>query len=131
MFGNTAEPIARACSVQDVEVPEVLAQCRRIAAALRHSDTILVEAFGTTLALRLWPQDSAQNREIRAERRGLSYRADLMSRNRAKFSSAEATRSLAACLVQFPTEQAAFRALISKLGFDPDPPADWKEPSTD
>jgi hypothetical protein len=127
-LGHALQPISRACSPQSIQDPPVLEQCRGIAQALRQSDSMLIEAFGSTLALRLWPEDSAQARAIQVERRTLSYRADLMARNTTLLNSAAATRALAGYLVQYPTEQGAFRALLLKLGLVADPPPDWQEP---
>jgi hypothetical protein len=126
-FMPTFEPVSRACSVQDVQEAAVLAQCRQIAAAFRHADTALLEAYGSTLALRLWPVDSAEGHEIAAERRALRYRVDLMTRYAAKVNSPQARKTLAALIARYPTEQTAYRALFLELGLKPDPPANWTE----
>ncbi len=120
-------PVSRACSPQGVQQPDVLDQCRRIATAFRNADRTLLEVYGTTLAVGLWSPDSPEGREITAERRGLSYRADLMTNYRTKFGSTQATNSLMANIAKYPTEQAAFRALIADLGLNPDPPASWSD----
>jgi hypothetical protein len=119
------QPVTRACSVEDVQDPEVLAQCQRIAAAFTKADTVLFEAYGTTLALRLWPEGSAESQQITTERRGVRYRIDKMSRFSAKFNSPAATRVLAGYVQRYPTEQTALRALFGDLGMPPDPPANW------
>jgi hypothetical protein len=119
------QPVSRACSEQDVEEAEVLAQCRRIAASFMKADTVLFEAFGTTLALRLWPEGSAESQQITLERRGLRYRMQQMSNLAAKFNSPTATRDLAGYVERYPTEQSALRALFTNLGVAPEPPANW------
>jgi hypothetical protein len=121
------QPVTRACSVQDVQDPEVLAQCRRIAAAFMNADTMLFEAYGSTLGLRLWPEGSAESQQITTERRGLRYRMDEMSRYAAKFNSPAATRVLAGYVQRYPSEQTALRALFTNLGVAPDPPATWMD----
>jgi len=124
------EPVSRACSVQDIQQPDVLAQCRRIAAAFRGADTAVLEAYGSSLAIRLWPEGSAESRDIELERRGLRYRVELMTRNTQKVNSPHAQQTLVALISRYPTEQAAYHALFVELGLKPDPPADWTEPVT-
>lgn len=119
------QPLSRACSVEDVKVPEVLAQCRQIAAALMKADTVLLEAYGSTLAIRLWPVGSAQRQQVLSQRRVVRYRIDEMSRYPAKFNSPGATRALARYVQRYPSEQLALRALFAELGVPPDPPAKW------
>jgi hypothetical protein len=126
-FTPTFEPVARACSIEDVQQPEVLAQCRQIAAAFRHADTALLEAYGSTLALRLWPVESVEGHAIAAERRGLRYRVDLMTRNATKINSPQAKKTLATLIARYPTEQTAYRALFVDLGLKPDPPESWTD----
>ena len=119
------QPVSRACSEQDVQQPEVLALCRRIAAAFMRTDTILLEAYGSTLAIRLWPEGSAESQQITLRRRALRYRTEEMSRLAAKFNSASAARALAGYVQRYPSEQSAMRALFIELGVAPDPPANW------
>ncbi len=126
-FAPTFDPVSKACSTQDLQQAAVLAQCRDISAAFRHADTALFEAFGTSLALRLWPEASAEARAIGAERRALRYRVDLMVREAAKINSPQARKTLATLITRFPTEQAAYRALFVDLGLNPDPPPGWTD----
>jgi hypothetical protein len=119
------QAVSRACSVQDVQDPEVLAQCRRIAAAFMKADTVLFEAYGTTLAIRLWPEGSTESQQITVERRGLRYRMEQMRRFAAKFNSPAATRALAGYVQRYPTEQTALGALFADLGMPTEPPANW------
>jgi hypothetical protein len=125
------QPISRACQAQEIQRPDVLDQCRRIAAALRRGDTTLVEADGSSLALRLWPAGSAERLEVIKERQVLRYRVELMTRYATQLNSPQATQALAGLLTQYPTEQTAFRALYVRLGLKPDPPADWVDPRPD
>jgi hypothetical protein len=119
------QPVSRACSVEDVKDALVLAQCRQIAAALMKADTELLEAYGSTLAIRLWPVGSEQLQQVIAQRRVVRYRIDQMSRYPAKFNSPAATRALAGYVQKNPSEQTALRALFVELGVAPDPPAKW------
>lgn len=119
------QPVSRACSEQDVQQPDVLTQCRQIAAAFMKADTVLIEAYGSTLAIRLWPEGSAESQQITRQRRGLRYRTEEMTRLAAKFNSPSATRALAGYVQRYPSEQTALRALFTDLGVPPDPPANW------
>jgi hypothetical protein len=127
-FAPALQPVTRACFGQAEPLPEVLAECRQIATAFRHGDTTLVEAFGTSLALRLWPADAVESRQIAQERRALRYRVDLMGRNAALLNSPQAMRALVPLLTRYPDEQGALRAQYLQLGLNPDPPAGWGEP---
>jgi hypothetical protein len=126
-FAPAFDPISRACSVQDIQQPEVLGQCRQIAAAFRNADTSLFEAYGSSLALHLWPDGSAESRQIAEERRALRYRVELMTRNEKKINSPQAQRILAPLISRYPTEQATYHALFVALGLVADPPANWTE----
>ncbi len=119
------QPVSRACSVEDVKEAAVLTQCRQIAAALMKADTLLLEAYGSTLAIRLWPAGSEQLQRIIAQRRVVRYRMDQMGRNSAKFNSPAATRALAGYVQRYPSEQLALAALFAELGVPPEPPAKW------
>jgi hypothetical protein len=125
---SALDPISRACQAQEIQRPDVLGQCRQIAAAFRHGDTSVVEANGTSLALRLWPAGSAERLEVSNERHILRYRVELMTRHGAQLNSPQATEALAGLLGQFPTQQTAMRALYIRLGLTPDPPANWVDP---
>ncbi len=125
---SALQPISRACEAQEIQLPDVLGQCRRIAAALRHSDTSVVEADGSSMGLRVWPEGSAERLAVINERQVLRYRVDLMTRYAAQLNSPQATHALAGLLTQYPTQQAAMRALYVRLGLQPDPPSDWVDP---
>jgi hypothetical protein len=126
-FMTPMPPAAAICSANEIRQPDVLTQCRQIAAAFRHGDTVLLEAYGNALAMGLWTQGSAESVELAAERRALHYQMDLMTNYSAKLNSEQATRSLAAFLAKYPTEQTAFHAWYVELGLNPDPPAGWAD----
>ena len=119
------QPVARACSLEDVQQSEVLGQCRAIAAAFLKADTVLFEAYGSTLALRLWPPGSEQSQAIVRQRRALRYRSEQMLRLHEKFNSPAATRALAGFVQHAASEQMALKALFADLGVPPEPPASW------
>ncbi|HEY4341716.1 MAG TPA: hypothetical protein VGM97_17360 [Steroidobacteraceae bacterium] len=130
-FITALQPISRACQAQEIKRPEALVQCRRIAMVLRHADTTLLEANGSSVAMRVWPAGSAERREVISERRALRYRVDLMTRYAKQLNSPQAIDTLAGLIAQYPTEQAAMRALYVHQGLKPDPPTDWVDPQPD
>jgi hypothetical protein len=118
-------PVSKACSAQEIQQPEVLAQCRQIAAAFRRGDTELFAMYGTSLGTRLWPAGSPERAQFAAERRVQHYRMELWISHSRKLNSLAADRLLGTLYAQYPTEQEVFRALYVRLGLQPDPPADW------
>jgi hypothetical protein len=115
------QPVSTSCSKTAIANEDVLAQCRRIAAALEHADTILFESYGNHLAARLWPAGSAESIAIASQRRVLDYRLDLWSVKQKELNSPQAVRTLARLYGQYSTEQATFLALYADLGLSPDP----------
>ena len=91
----------------------------------------MVEAGGSSLALRVWSQDSAERVEVIKERQVLRYRVELMTHYATQLNSPQATNALAGLLTQYPTQQATMRALYEHLGLKPDPPANWVDPLPD
>jgi hypothetical protein len=122
------QPISTSCSASAIANQDVLAQCRRIFAALEHADTVLIESYGNRRAARLWPDGSAESMAIAAQRRILDYHMNLWVERPRTLNSRKATRTLAGLLGQYSTEQEAYLALYADLGLQPDPPADWKLP---
>ncbi|HTV79385.1 MAG TPA: hypothetical protein VMF03_14095 [Steroidobacteraceae bacterium] len=127
-FALDYDPITRLCLQPPLQA-EMLEPCRQIAAAFRQGDTAVVEAYGSSLALNLWPANSPERLAVIAERRRLRYRVELMDRNRARLNSAQATRALAGLVGHYASEQAAYHALYLRLGLNPDPPSNWKDPA--
>jgi hypothetical protein len=120
------QPISKACRGKALEQPEVLDTCRRLSAVLRRGDTYITESFGLSLAMRLWPADSAANHEASEARRVLRYRIDTGSKLSAHFAGKEATSYLQ-LLRTHPSEQEAGLADITAAGLSPDPPPGWRE----
>jgi hypothetical protein len=126
-FSLALDSISRLCLVPRLQ-PEMLEPCRQIGVAFQQGDTAVLEAYGSSLALNLWPAGSPQRVDVALERRQLRYRVDLMDHNKAKLNSAQASRTLAALVGHYPTEQATYRAFYVRLGLNPDPPDTWKDP---
>jgi hypothetical protein len=122
------QPIEMACSRSALADGELRSQCRRIATALEHGDSILFESYGNRLAARVWPEGSAESIAIAARRRVLDYRMSLWTAKSRQLNSPKAMRTLVTFVGQYPTEQQAYVALCASLGLSPQPPADWKRP---
>lgn len=127
-FSLTFAPVTGLCLVPRLQ-PDMLDSCRQIATAFQKGDTAVVEAYGSSLALNLWPTQSAERLAVAGERRQLRYRVDLMNHNKTRLNSVEATKTLAALVGHYPTEQATYNALYTRLGLPPDPPESWKDPT--
>jgi hypothetical protein len=113
--------IAASCSETAIANEDVLAQCRRMAAALAHADTILFESYGNHLAARLWPAGSTEGIALASRRRVLDYQMQLWSVKQKELNSPQAVRTLARLYGQYSTEQATFLALYANLGLSLDP----------
>ena len=97
----------------------------------RHSawaTSAVVEAYGSSLALNLWPAGSAELADVAPERRAAALPRGADGPQHDKLNSPQAARTLAALVERYPTEQATYRALYVKLGLNPDPPDGWKDP---
>lgn len=119
------QPVAKACAAQEIQQPEVLAQCRQIADEFRQGDIYIFEMYGTSLGRRFWPEGSVEWAQIAAERRRAHYWQDVWSHHLIRLNSKSSSRIQATLYAQYPTEQQVFRALYLRLGFKPDPPAGW------
>ncbi len=128
-FLPALQPVSKACSAQEVQQPDVLAQCRQIAAAFRQGDSMLLASYGASLAQRFWPEGSVERAQAAAEHRAVHYWQDMWSRHSIRLNSLAAARMLARLYSQYPTEQGAQRELFVRLGLKPDPPADWVDPT--
>jgi hypothetical protein len=124
------QDMVRACKGAAWEEPEVLAACRRVATILRRGDTCLTQMIGLAIARRVWPQDSAEYREVLEAQRVARYRmaVDLPIYHASRWHDEAADHSLD-LLSAHATEQEVFRAQLIEAGRAVDPRADWKEPT--
>jgi hypothetical protein len=125
------QPIANGCSGKTLEQPAMLDTCRRLATVLRHGDTYLTEIFGETLAMRLWPKGSPENRDAAEARRVAHYRMDIENSHADRFMGAEGSQRYLQLLASHRTEQDVWLADIAASGRSPDPPPGWMESLAD
>jgi len=118
------------CQGRSLEQPDVLATCRRLSAVLRRGDTYLTEMVGLAVAMRVWPESSAEYRAAVQERRVAQYRADADERllSRKPLDNAWVLHRLE-LLAAHDTEQEVVLADITSAGLNPDPPPDRGFPS--
>jgi len=109
--------------------PEELGRCRKLAGALRHSDTLIVEGLGLSVAQRLWPASSDEYRQAAEGRRVLSYRLRELGRRSPDVTSDEGANRYLVLLAAHRTEQETLVANLVAAGVDPSPPAGWTDPA--
>ena len=125
------QPISNGCSGKALEQPKMLDTCRRLAPVLRHSDTYITEIFGETLAMRVWPKDSPENRQAAEARRVAHYRMDIENNQANRFTGQEGSQRYLQLLASHRTEQEVWLADISASGLSPNPPPGWMESLAD
>lgn len=123
------QPLGRACRDVAVTKPEDLSVCRRLSAALRHGDTFIVEALGSSIAQHLWPASSEEYRQAADEKRVLNYRLRKQGEGIPALASDEGASRYRELLATHRTEQEAAVAELVARGIAPSPPADWTEPA--
>ena len=114
--------------------------CRTASLAFEHGDTLSTSIAGSAIALRLWPDGSAQHRRAAATLRQLDYMVEqsrqLLSppSRRLRTLLDEMDGRYFERLVQwdaaFASEQTVLRAQLVHAGLRPDPPPDWKDPDS-
>jgi hypothetical protein len=115
------------CQGQSLQQPDVLATCRRLAAVLRRGDIYLTEMVGLAVAMRVWPEGSADYRAAVEARRVARYRTDTDNAltTRKVLDNAWAQSRLA-LMAAHDTEQEVILAEITNAGLSPDPPPDHR-----
>jgi hypothetical protein len=120
------QPMGRACKDAALVRPEDLGACRRLSAVLSHSDTLLIESFGLSIAQRVWPASSDEYRRAADGSRVLHYR---MSKLGDWGASDRQMDNYLERLATHRTEQEALVAGLVARGIALSPPAGWTEPS--
>ncbi len=119
----------RACRDLAATKPEDLSACRKLSAVLRHGDTFVVEALGSSIAQHLWPASSEEYRQAAEEKRVLYYRLRKQGEGIPALASDEGASRYRELLATHRTEQEAAVAELVARGIAPSPPADWTEPA--
>jgi hypothetical protein len=111
-----------ACNAGRLQRPGRLEACRNVAQALQRGDTTVTEMVGTTIAKRVWPENSPQWTAAVAARRAGDYKMKLwltLDEN----NPAYAAEFLALC-AESHREQDLMSAQLLRAGKDPNPPRD-------
>ena len=122
------QPLSRGCKDVAVVRPEDVGGCRKLSAALRHSDTFIIESFGLAIARRVWPAASEEYRQAAAETRVLHYRMSSQGDADSAVASNEGANRHLELLATHRTEQEAAVADLVARGINPSPPATWTDP---
>jgi hypothetical protein len=125
------QPLAQACSAEAVEVPVVLENCRGVAGAFLHSDTVLTELFGIRLARSLWAPEAMENQQAVELLRQVQYQSSLLAgvQRRPSWSSKAGQLAVLKLCATLPSEQEVMGAEIRAAGLDPQPPPGWTAPA--
>jgi hypothetical protein len=121
------QAIARACRLEQLDLPRRRAACEALVARMEQSDTALTRNLALSLQERWWPAGSPQRDVLRAKRRRLDYLVTMSSRirwwrmNHDMAVRIEAARST-------DREEDVERAVIKSVGLPLEPPVDWKDP---
>jgi hypothetical protein len=120
--------IGRQCRQQAAADAVLRTDCERIAAAMRNGDTYLIKMEGASIARRLSPQGSAENRDADNELQTLRYQMSAGNAVPASRLESDAdARQLLQALRTHRTEQEVFVAQLVAAGVDAAPPAGWKD----
>jgi hypothetical protein len=120
------QPLSFSCKGTALESEGRLDLCRRVAKAVEHGDTFIVEGMGLSLQQRLWPLDSEEGRAITARRRILQYR--LEEYGKLEIAAADPRKFPADMVEVFQAherEQDAALVYFAKAGIPGKPPANW------
>jgi hypothetical protein len=123
--------VSRACKGEALRLPDRLEACKRLASVMRDGDTYVTELVGIAIAKRVWPETSDSYADAARAARQAHYRMAIGIEASAKHEWDDAyARKYLGWLTSSKTEQEVSRAELLDAGLDPDPPPDWKEPST-
>lgn len=121
------QAIARACRLEQLDLPGRRAACEATAAHMEQSDTMLTQSLALSLQERWWPAGSPQRDILRAKRRQLDYLMTMSSRIRWRRMNHDMAVRLEAARSTAREEDVA-RAVIKSLGLSLEPPVGWRDP---
>lgn len=121
--------LSNSCKGDVLRRPDVLENCRKLAAVLRHGDTYITEMIGIAIARRVWPESSDEYKDAIAAARVAHYRMEMESKlSTTHLKNIEGYRSYLALLTTHQREQDALLADIVNAGVNPNPPSVWEDP---
>lgn len=103
----------------DVELTKM---CRAIANAFERGDTYITAMVGDSIALKVWPEQSAEWRAAREARVAFQHRSKLLMALERHRPNSQAARGYLALCAQNRREQDVVRAQLVQAGLRPDPP---------
>lgn len=121
------QAIARACRLEQLDLPGRRAACEATVAHMEQSDTMLTQSLALSMQERWWPAGSPQRDVLRAKRRQLDYLVTMSSRirwlrmNHDMAVRIEAARNTA-------REEDVDRAIVNSQGRPLEPPVGWQDP---
>jgi len=116
------------CKGDRLSRPDVLEDCRKLAAVLRRGDTYITEMIGIAIARRVWPENSEEYKDAIGAARIAHYRMEIESKRSATHLRSTADyESYLALLAAHQREQDVFLAEIVSTGLNPNPPSDWQD----
>jgi hypothetical protein len=112
-----------ACKGDRLLRAEIVESCRGVAASLQRGDNLLTEAIGTSIAKRVWPEDSPEWKAAAEARRVIDYRSKYIMK--LNFQGEKPIEEYIALCEKFHREQDVFLAQMIAAGENPNPPANW------
>jgi hypothetical protein len=120
------QPIAKACRLEQLNLPGRRAACEALVAHMKQSSTLLTQGLAISMQERWWAAGSPQREIVSAKRRRFDYRMTMSNRirwwrmNRDMAVRIEAARKT-------DREEDVELAIIKSFGLPPEPPMDWKD----
>jgi hypothetical protein len=121
-------PLVHACRGPPLLQADILAACRRVSTVLRRGDTYISELIGIAIAMRVWPEGSAEYQDAVEARRTAHYRMETEAKLilREKWDDAYAERYIRLLATHHTEQEAALERIVS-AGMSPNPSADWQD----
>ena len=106
------------------------ALCQAVATRLQQGDTVITENVGTSMAKTLWPEGSPEALAAAEAHRVSRYRMEISGKiSLDALSNEKSARSYVDLLAHNRREQDVLLAQVLAAKRNPDPPAEWVDPS--
>ena len=122
--------VVRACRGDALLREGRRALCQAVATRLQQGDTVITENVATSMAKNLWPEGSPEALAAMETRRVTRYRMEISSKiSLDALSNEKRVRSYMDLLAHNRREQDLMLAEVVAAKRNPDPPAEWVDPS--
>lgn len=121
------QSLAKTCHVEQFEFTGRRAACEAMTKRLWTSDAAILQGLSNSIQQRWWPEDSAQRRQLRAQRRQYDYLMEESSRPRPLHANSDLALRLEA-MRNFPSEADVERAVLFYYHEPLERPLNWKPP---